>query len=283
MARMGRLVADLRKGRQMTQKDLAEKLSVSDKAVSKWERGLSCPDIALLSPLAGIFEISVGELLDGRINDAGEPKPDAEANLIKYAEKSVKDVVRTVRIILTLWVSLFLVISATVCSVVDSIINGESTWSPIIISVCVFVWLLVMPPILRGLKGVTISFIIFTAGIVPLLLVISLFNDAGGYLLPIGIRVAGVVVVQAWYIKLLTGIFLKRFHTRMYIAMAIIMVTNFPFNYVINQIFVRQINVAVFPNLGWDLYLIQVAVAAGFVVLDFIFQKIVIPRRKKLG
>ena len=49
---MGALIRQLRKDRGMTQKDLAERLNVTDKAVSKWERALSLPDVALLLPLA---------------------------------------------------------------------------------------------------------------------------------------------------------------------------------------------------------------------------------------
>ena len=49
----------------MTQKDLAERLFVSDKAVSKWERGLSLPDIALLRPIADTLDVTVTELLAG--------------------------------------------------------------------------------------------------------------------------------------------------------------------------------------------------------------------------
>lgn len=61
----GKFVAEQRKAKGYTQKDLAEKLFVSDKAVSKWERGLSMPDISLLIPLADILEVSVPELLEG--------------------------------------------------------------------------------------------------------------------------------------------------------------------------------------------------------------------------
>ena len=57
----------------MTQKDLAERLYVSDKAVSKWERGLSLPDIALLQPLAETFGVSITELLSGRRIQPEEP------------------------------------------------------------------------------------------------------------------------------------------------------------------------------------------------------------------
>jgi len=56
--KMGRFISELRKSRQLTQKDLAAKLNITDKAVSKWERGLSCPDISLLSPIAGILGVT---------------------------------------------------------------------------------------------------------------------------------------------------------------------------------------------------------------------------------
>lgn len=62
----GQFLNQLRREKGWTQKDLAERLYVSDKAVSKWERGLSLPDVALLLPLAGALGVSVTELLEGR-------------------------------------------------------------------------------------------------------------------------------------------------------------------------------------------------------------------------
>lgn len=63
---LGSFLAQLRKEKGWTQKDLAERLYVSDKAVSKWERGLSAPDVSLLMPLAELLGVSVTELLEGR-------------------------------------------------------------------------------------------------------------------------------------------------------------------------------------------------------------------------
>lgn len=63
--RTGGLIAQMRKEKELTQKDLAEKLHVSVQAVSKWERGLSCPDIGLLEPLAEELGLTVTELLAG--------------------------------------------------------------------------------------------------------------------------------------------------------------------------------------------------------------------------
>lgn len=72
-AKFGAFVAQLRKEKGLMQKELAEKLYVSDKAVSKWERGLSIPDVAILVPLADILGITVTELLECRRLPKDEP------------------------------------------------------------------------------------------------------------------------------------------------------------------------------------------------------------------
>ena len=60
---LGMMIASLRKEKGMTQLELAEQLGITDKAVSKWERDLSCPDLNLLPKLAEIFEVTVDELM----------------------------------------------------------------------------------------------------------------------------------------------------------------------------------------------------------------------------
>lgn len=82
----GEFVAEQRKAKGYTQKDLAAKLFVSDKAVSKWERALSMPDISLLIPLADILEVSVTELLEGRkLEHTSEMDTDQVELLVKKA------------------------------------------------------------------------------------------------------------------------------------------------------------------------------------------------------
>lgn len=65
----GRFISESRRKCNMTQKELAEKLHITDKAVSKWERGLSFPDISILIPLTEILEISLYDLLIGGESD----------------------------------------------------------------------------------------------------------------------------------------------------------------------------------------------------------------------
>ena len=61
----GAAIKALREKKRLTQQQLAEKLSVSDKAVSKWETGKGFPDISLLEPLASVLQVSLPELLSG--------------------------------------------------------------------------------------------------------------------------------------------------------------------------------------------------------------------------
>lgn len=82
---LGSFLSQLRKEKGWTQKDLAEKLYVSDKAVSKWERGLSVPDVSLLMPLSELLDVSVTELLEGRrLEEKTIPAHEVEG-LIKMA------------------------------------------------------------------------------------------------------------------------------------------------------------------------------------------------------
>lgn len=62
----GAMIRQLREKRNMTQSDLAERLHVSDKTISKWENAKGYPDISLLEPIARVFGISVAELLSGK-------------------------------------------------------------------------------------------------------------------------------------------------------------------------------------------------------------------------
>ena len=75
---LGTMIAELRKQHGMTQLELAEKMGVTDKAVSKWERDLSCPDINSVPNLAEILGVSVEELM--------QVKKEAEVPVSKVAE-----------------------------------------------------------------------------------------------------------------------------------------------------------------------------------------------------
>lgn len=66
--KIGSEIAELRKAKGWTQRQLAEQLHVTDKAISKWETGQGCPDISLLGALSEIMEVNLENLLEGDIS-----------------------------------------------------------------------------------------------------------------------------------------------------------------------------------------------------------------------
>ena len=67
--KIGKFISELRKERNMTQEQLAEKIGVTAKSISRWENGKTMPDLSLFSPLCEILEITVNDLMSGEIVD----------------------------------------------------------------------------------------------------------------------------------------------------------------------------------------------------------------------
>ena len=91
--KIGRFVAECRKGKGLTQAKLAEALGITDRAVSKWETGKSMPDASLMLPLCEILGISVNELLSGERIEMENYSKIAEENLLalkRQQEEHVK-------------------------------------------------------------------------------------------------------------------------------------------------------------------------------------------------
>jgi len=87
------LIQNARKEKGLTQRELADILGVTDRAVSKWERAKSFPDVSMLQPLAEVLDISVTEILDGerRSNDAAVTAGEAEQAAIRGIDSYVRD------------------------------------------------------------------------------------------------------------------------------------------------------------------------------------------------
>jgi len=94
--KIGRFIADERKRKGYTQKQLSERLEISDKTISKWERGNGFPEVSLLLPLCNELEITVNELLSGeRVSEEDYRKKAEEnmVNLVREAQESKKKIV----------------------------------------------------------------------------------------------------------------------------------------------------------------------------------------------
>lgn len=94
--KIGKFIADERKKKGYTQKQLSKKLGISDKTISKWERGNGFPEVSLLLPLCNELEITVNELLSGERVDEEDYRKKAEENmmnLVKEAQESKKKII----------------------------------------------------------------------------------------------------------------------------------------------------------------------------------------------
>lgn len=82
--KIGRFIAEERKNKKYTQRQLADVLGISDKTISKWETGNGFPEISLLLPLCEELEISVNELLSGERLSEKDYKQKAEENMVSF-------------------------------------------------------------------------------------------------------------------------------------------------------------------------------------------------------
>lgn len=71
--KVGKFICKVRKEKNLTQEALASKIHVTNKAISRWERGVGLPDVSLLEPLANALDITVDELIKGRYNKKSNP------------------------------------------------------------------------------------------------------------------------------------------------------------------------------------------------------------------
>ena len=115
--KIGNFIATLRKEKKMTQKELAETIGVSDKAISKWENGKGMPELSMLMPLCQVLQINVNELLSGeRLSDDSFSMKAEEniMNLIREKEENRKQTKRDT-------LGAVLVLGLTLCAMVIAV------------------------------------------------------------------------------------------------------------------------------------------------------------------
>ncbi len=134
--KIGRFIAECRKKANLTQMQLAEKLGITDKAVSKWERGVAMPDTSIMLELCDILGISVNELLSGEkiiMENNNQKNEELLLEMAKELEKKNK----------TIWSSMWAIMLVSMTALLAGIFIAaflipEGVWQVVtIISVCV--------------------------------------------------------------------------------------------------------------------------------------------------
>ena len=149
--KMGRFISEMRKEKGLTQKELAEQLGVTDKAVSKWERAVSSPDIGLLIPLAKILGVSAGELLGGEraersAENMEKDTEDMVEEALNYSHRTSFLKRRKMQGLLLAGVSGIFLTACMVCLICDYAISRKLSWS-LVVAVSLFAaWILLFAP-----------------------------------------------------------------------------------------------------------------------------------------
>ncbi len=134
--KIGRFIAECRKKAQLTQRQLAEKLGITDKAISKWERGIAMPDSAIMLELCELLCISVNELLSGeKINmeNTNQKNEQLLLDMAKEAERKNK----------TIWTSMWVIMIVSMTALFTGIFLAaflipESVWQVVaVLGLCV--------------------------------------------------------------------------------------------------------------------------------------------------
>lgn len=169
--KIGKFIAECRRKKNLTQAQLAEKLNITDRAVSKWETGKSMPDSSIMLELSKILGITVNELLSGEEIDMESYEQKANENLIALKRKEENNMTKNT--IVSILFSAALLVGIMVCLICNIAISGSLTWSLIPVSSIVFVWVISIPSIVLGKRGIVASLISLSIFIVPYLFSLS--------------------------------------------------------------------------------------------------------------
>ena len=132
--KIGKFIAECRKNKKLTQVDLAEKLNITDRAVSKWETGRSLPDASLILDLCKELGINVNELLSGEMIEMNNYNENVEKNLLDMVKQKEENDKRLLRMeilmgilsILPLLISTVIVLLVPLEEWLGSVIVGTS-------------------------------------------------------------------------------------------------------------------------------------------------------------
>ena len=134
--KIGKFISEMRKEQNLTQRQLADSLSISDKTISKWERGKGLPEVSLMMPLCDILGISVNELLSGEkiVMENNERKND---QLLLKMAKELEEKNKTIW--KTMWVIMIVSITALLAGIfLTAFLIPEGPWQLVsMLGICI--------------------------------------------------------------------------------------------------------------------------------------------------
>ena len=257
---IGQFIAKCRKEKELTQAQLAEKLNITDRAVSKWETGKSMPDSSIMLELCGILGITVNELFSGEkvnMENVEIYQKRADENLIELKKRDENNLSKNV-IVLILF-SAALVTGMVVCAICDIAISGAFTWSLIPISSILFAWVVSFPVIILGKRGIAGSLAALSVFIFLYLYILGELVEVRE-VFSVGSAMSAISIVYLWIIF---AVF-RRLGTRRMTALGIVFLITIPFMLAVNTALSGMIGEPVIDV--WDILSMFILLTAAFAV-----------------
>ena len=262
---IGEFIAKCRKEKKLTQAQLAEKLNITDRAVSKWETGKSMPDSSIMLELCEILGITVNELLSGEKIDMERYEKKVDENLIALKRKDENNMTKNV--IISIVFSATLLTGIMVCLICNLAISGDLTWSLIPVSSIVLAWVISFPSIILGKRGIIVSLISLSVFIVPYLFLLSNLVKVEE-VFSVGAEMAVASIVFLWII---VAVFRRIGETRKLVALGISFLLAIPFMFVIN-VMVSKITAEPILDV-WDMLTVFILLISAFVSFIYDYAK----------
>ncbi len=206
----GKFIAGLRKEKGLTQAQLAEKLNITDRAISKWETGKSMPDSSIMLELK------------------------------RKDEKNFK-----LNTVISIIYTVVMLTSIVICGICDFSISGSFTWSLITFAAIIYAWLISIPMIYLGQRGVKVSLISTSIFTIPFLYMLSSLIHVKA-LFSIGAIMAIIAIAYLWTIYYL----FTHFQNRKFLACGITVLTAVAISIIINIILSTMLGAPIFDI--WD-------------------------------
>jgi len=265
---IGKFIAKCRKEKKLTQAQLAEKLNITDRVVSKWETGKSMPDSSIMLELCEILGITVNELLSGEEVDMESYEKKADENLIALKRKDENNMTKNA--IISILFSVTLLVGMMVCLICNIAISGNLTWSLIPVSSIIFAWVISFPSIILGKRGIIVSVISLSVFIIPYLFLLSSLIKVKE-VFSVGAVLALASIVFLWII---VAFFSRIGKEKKLIALGITFLSAIPFVFIVNVVLSKMIAEPICDV--WDMLSI-------FILLILAFASFICDYAKKKG
>ncbi|MDD3341680.1 MAG: helix-turn-helix domain-containing protein [Bacilli bacterium] len=264
----GKFIATLRKEKKLTQEQLAEKLGVSSKSLSRWENGRCMPDFSLLDAICKELEISVSELLNGRRMNKEDMKGLKETirNLTEYYAKKKKTSRKQVFGYIKLGIVGIDMLTSIICLICNYVIDKQFDWSLIVIASLLFSWVLLIPILNQKEQPVKKCLAVLSIAIVPYLFVLSkIIGEELIFKMGAIISIVSLLAIWGSYSAFV------RFKNRKLFATGITFLIVIPLTFAINSIGVYFMQT---PIRDWISDLVNILFSLGLAILFFYIDRI---------